>query len=61
MLKSPGLNRKQHGIQLLQRGDSYRYFGNVKALKSNRLRWAGHVARTGETRNEYRILIEKSL
>jgi hypothetical protein len=29
-------------------------------IKSRRIRWAGHVARMGETRNAYRILIGKS-
>jgi hypothetical protein len=28
-------------------------------IKSNRMRWAGHVARMGETRNAYRILVGK--
>jgi hypothetical protein len=28
-------------------------------IKSRRMRWAGHVARTGETRNGYRILVGK--
>jgi hypothetical protein len=28
-------------------------------IKSRRLRWAGHVARMGETRNSYRILVGK--
>jgi hypothetical protein len=31
----------------------------IKMIKSRRMRWAGHVARMGETRNEYRILVEK--
>jgi hypothetical protein len=26
-------------------------------IKSKRMRWAGHVARMGETRNTYRILV----
>jgi hypothetical protein len=29
------------------------------AYASRRMRWAGHVARTGEKRNAYRILVEK--
>jgi hypothetical protein len=33
---------------------------NVNVAKS-RLRWAGHVARIGKTRNVYRFLIERSL
>jgi hypothetical protein len=28
-------------------------------IKSRRMRWAGHVARMGETRNAYRILMGK--
>jgi hypothetical protein len=28
-------------------------------IKSRRMRWAGHVARIGEKKNEYRILVGK--
>jgi hypothetical protein len=28
-------------------------------IKSRRMRWAGHVARMGEKRNAYRILVAK--
>jgi hypothetical protein len=28
-------------------------------IKSRGMRWAGHVARMGEKRNAYRILVEK--
>jgi hypothetical protein len=28
-------------------------------IKSRRMRWAGHVARMGETRNAYKILARK--
>jgi hypothetical protein len=28
-------------------------------IKSMRMRWAGHVARMGETRSAYRILVGK--
>jgi hypothetical protein len=28
-------------------------------MKSRRMRWAGHVARMGEKRNTYRILVGK--
>ena len=31
----------------------------IRMLKSRRMRWAGHVARTGEKRNTYRILVGK--
>jgi hypothetical protein len=31
----------------------------IRIIKSIRLRWAGHVARMGEKRNAYRILVGK--
>jgi hypothetical protein len=31
----------------------------IRMIKSRRMTWAGHVARMGETRNVYRILVEK--
>jgi hypothetical protein len=31
----------------------------IRIIKSSRMRWAGHVAPMGETRNEYRILVGK--
>jgi hypothetical protein len=31
----------------------------IRMMKSRRMRWAGHVARMGETRNAYRILVGK--
>jgi hypothetical protein len=31
----------------------------IRIIKSRRVRWAGHVARMGEKRNAYMILVEK--
>ena len=31
----------------------------VRVIKSRRMRWAGHVARMGEERVVYRVLVEK--
>jgi hypothetical protein len=31
----------------------------IRMIKSRRMRWAGHVARMGETRTAYRILVGK--
>jgi hypothetical protein len=31
----------------------------IRQIKSRRMRWAGHVARMGEGRNVYRILVGK--
>jgi hypothetical protein len=32
----------------------------IRMIKSRRMRWEGHVARMGETRNAYRILVGKT-
>jgi hypothetical protein len=31
----------------------------IRMMKSRRMRWAGHVARMGETKDAYRILVGK--
>jgi hypothetical protein len=31
----------------------------IRMIKSGRMKWAGHVARMGETRNAYRIFVGK--
>ena len=31
----------------------------IRSLKSRRLRWSGHVARMGQSRNTYRVLVGK--
>jgi hypothetical protein len=31
----------------------------IRIIKSRRMRWAGHVARMGEKRNAYRLLLGK--
>jgi hypothetical protein len=33
--------------------------GIIRIIKSRRMRWAGHVARMGEKRNVYRLLVGK--
>jgi hypothetical protein len=32
----------------------------IRIMKARRMRWAGHVARMGEKRNAYRLLVGKS-
>jgi hypothetical protein len=32
----------------------------IRMIKSRRMRWAGHVARIGEERNAYMILVGKT-
>jgi hypothetical protein len=39
--------------------DLYPSLDTVRQIKSRRMRWAGHVARMGEGRNVYRVLVGK--
>ena len=39
--------------------DLYSSSNIVRVIKSRRIRWAGHVARMGERRDAYRILVGK--
>jgi hypothetical protein len=32
---------------------------DIRKIKSRRMRWAGHVARTGEERKVYKVLVRK--
>jgi hypothetical protein len=46
--------RKLHNEELR---DLYSSPGIIRIIKSRRMRWAGHVARNGEKRNAYRLLL----
>jgi hypothetical protein len=48
--------RKLHNKELL---DLYSSPSIIRIIKSRRMRWAGHVARMGEKRNAYRLLLGK--
>jgi len=48
--------RKLHNEEL---HDLYCSPNIVRAIKSRRMRWAGHVARMGEGRGVYRVLVGK--
>jgi hypothetical protein len=48
--------RKLHNEEL---HDLYSSPGIIRIIKSRRMRWAGHVARMGEKRNAYRLLVGK--
>jgi hypothetical protein len=39
--------------------DLYSFSNIVRVIKSRRMRWSGHVARIGESRGVYRILVRK--
>jgi hypothetical protein len=46
--------RKLHNEEL---HNLYSFPSIIRIIKSRRMRWAGHVARMGEKRNAYRILV----
>jgi hypothetical protein len=48
--------RKLHNEEL---HNLYSSSNIIRMIQSRRRRWAGHVARMGETRNAYRILVGK--
>jgi hypothetical protein len=48
--------RKLHNEELR---DLYSSPSIIRIIKSWRMRWAGHVARMGEKRNAYRLLVGK--
>jgi len=48
--------RKLHNEEL---NDLYFSSNIVRVIKSRRIRWAGHVARMGERRGIYRVLVGK--
>jgi hypothetical protein len=48
--------RKLHNEEFC---DSYSLPSIIRKIKSRRMRWAGHVARMGEMKNAYRLLVGK--
>jgi hypothetical protein len=46
--------RKLHNKEL---HNLYSSSNIIRKIKSRRMRWVGHVARMGETRNAYRLLV----
>jgi hypothetical protein len=51
-----GERRKLHNEELR---DLYSSPSTIRIIESRRMRWAGHVARTGEKRNTCRLLVGK--
>ena len=47
--------RKLHNAEL---NDLYFSRNIIRVIKSRRMRWAGHVARLGESTIAYRVLVE---
>jgi hypothetical protein len=51
--------RKRIIIRLYNKLNLHSSANIIRIIKSRRMRWARHVARMGEKRNAYRILVEK--
>jgi hypothetical protein len=51
-IKYPRINEIEFFLLL-----SNRYFPLIRMIKPRRMRWAGYLARMGEKRNAYRILV----
>jgi hypothetical protein len=53
--------KKNHSTRLHndELNDLYSSSNIIRVIKSRRIRWAGHVARMGDGRGAYRILVEK--
>jgi hypothetical protein len=54
--EGPGGWRKLHKEELC---NFYSSPSIIRLMKSRRMRWSGHVARMGEKRNAYRLLVRK--
>ena len=54
--EATGERRRLHNEEL---NDLYSSSNIVRVIKSRRMRWAGHVARMGEERGAYRVLVGK--
>jgi len=49
-----------YDISRLRVNDVYSSPSIVRVIKSRRMRWAGHIARMGERRGLYRVLVGKT-
>ena len=53
------VTREWRRLHNKEQNDLYSSPNIVRVMKSRRMRWAGHVARVGEGRGVYRILVGK--
>ena len=57
--KRDEVTREWRKLQNGELNDLYSSLNIVRVIKSRRMRWAVHVARLGEKRGVYRVLVEK--
>jgi hypothetical protein len=58
----PMRDKETGGWRKLQNEELHKLYSSpsiIRIIKSKGMRWAGHVARMGENRNAYRILVGK--
>jgi len=58
-LKRDEVTREWRKLHTEELNDLYCSASIVRVIKSIRMRWAGHVARRGERRGVYRVLVGK--
>jgi hypothetical protein len=57
--KRNGVTGEMRKLHNEEPDDLYSSPGIIRIIKARRMRWAGHVARMGEKRNAYRLLVGK--
>jgi hypothetical protein len=57
--KRNGVTRGRRKLHKEELHNSYSSPSKIRIIKSRRMRWAGHVARMGEKRNVYSLLVGK--
>ena len=57
--KGDGVTEEWRKVHKEEFNDLHFSFNIVRVIKSRRMRWAGHVARMGERRGAYRVLVGK--
>jgi hypothetical protein len=56
----PKMEEEVEGWRRLHNEELHNFYASpdiIRVIKSRRMRWAGHVARMGELRNAYNILV----
>jgi len=57
--KRDEVTRERRKVHTKELNDLHSLPNIIRVIKSRRMRWAGHVARMGESRRVYRVLVGK--